>query len=328
MRRREFIALVGGAATAWPYAANGQRRTLPVIGFIDSRSIETMGNRLRGFRRGLEEGGYSEDQTVAVEYRWGENQMDRLPDLAADVVHRGVDVIVASGGVSGAFAAKAATTTNPVVFLAAQDPVKLGLVSSLARPGANLTGVNFFNTELAAKQFEVLREVLAKPARIAVLVDPADQTNTPAIVRDVDAAARANAIEIKIFKASNSREINAQFDAIAQERFDGVFVEQSPFLNSRRIQLVQLAAHYSIPAVYSGREFPEVGGLISYGSDIAEAYRQVGVYCARILKGAKPAELPIVQSTKLELVINAETARMLKLPLSPQLLARADEVIE
>jgi putative ABC transport system substrate-binding protein len=287
-----------------------------------------MGNRLRGFRRGLEEGGYSEDHTVTVEYRWGENQMDRLPDLAADAVHRHVDVIVASGGISGAFAAKAATTTIPIVFLAAQDPVKLGLVSSLARPGANLTGINFFNTELAAKQFEVLREILAKPARIAVFVDPADQTNTEAIVRDVDAAARANAIQIKIFKASNGREINAEFEAIAQEHFDGVFVEQSPFLNSRRVQLVQLAAHHGIPAVYSGREFAEVGGLVSYGSDIDEAYRQVGDYCARILKGAKPAELPIVQSTKLELVINAETARMLKLPLSPQLLARADEVIE
>ena len=254
--------------------------------------------------------------------------MDRLPDLAVDVVHRRVDVIVASGGISGAFAAKAATTTIPIVFLAAQDPVNLGLVSSLARPGANLTGINFFNTELAAKQFELLREILAKPTRIAVLVDPADRTNTEAIVRDVDAAAHSNGVQIKIFKASTSREINSEFEAIAQERFDGVFVEQSPFLNSRRVQLVQLAAHHGIPAVYSGREFPEVGGLISYGSDIAEAYRQVGIYCGRILKGAKPAELPIVQSTKLELVINAETARMLKLPLSPQLLARADEVIE
>jgi putative ABC transport system substrate-binding protein len=327
MRRRELIALLGGSA-AWPFAAYGQQRSLPVIGFIDSRSIETMGNRLRGFRRGLEEGGYWEDQTVAVEYRWGENRMDRLPDLAVDVVHRHVDVIVASGGISGAFAAKAAPTTIPIVFLAAQDPVNLGLVSSLARPGANLTGINFFNTELAAKQFELLREILAKPTRIAVLVDPADRTNTEAIVRDVDAAAHSNGVQIKIFKASNSREINSEFEAIAQERFDGVFVEQSPFLNSRRVQLVQLAAHHGIPAVYSGREFPEVGGLISYGSDIAEAYRQVGIYCGRILKGAKPAELPIVQSTKLELVINAETARMLKLPLSPQLLARADEVIE
>jgi putative tryptophan/tyrosine transport system substrate-binding protein len=327
MRRRDFIAVVGGAA-AWPLAVRAQQLSLPIIGFVDSRSVETMGNRLRGFRRCLEEAGYTEDHTVALEYRWGEYRMDRLPELAADLVRRHVDVIVASGGLSGAFAAKAATTTIPIVFLAAQDPVKLGLVSSLARPGGNLTGINFFNTELAAKQFELLREILPKSTRIAVLVDPADQTNTPPIVRDVDAAARANGIEIKVFKASNSGEIDAEFEAIAQEHFDGVFVEQSPFLNSRRVQLVQLAAHHSIPAVYSGREFPEVGGLISYGSDIAEAYRQVGIYCGRILKGARPAELPVVQSSKLELVINAQTARMLRLPVSPQLLARAGEVIE
>ncbi len=327
MRRREFVTVIGGML-AWPLTAHAEQRTLPVIGFIDSRSVESMGNRLRGFRRGLEETGYTEGQTIAIEYRWGENQPDRLPDLAAELAHRNVDVLVASGGISGAFAAKAVTTTIPIVFLAAQDPVNLGLVSSVARPGGNLTGVNFFNTELAAKQFELLREMLLKPGRIAVFVDPVDRTNTPSIVRDVDAAARANGIEIKVFKGSNSREINAEFEAIAQEHFDGIFIEQSPFLNSRRVQLVQLAAHYSIPAVYSGREFPEVGGLISYGSDIAEAYRQVGIYCGQILKGAKPAELPIVQSSKLELVINAETARMLKLSVSLQLLARADEVIE
>jgi putative ABC transport system substrate-binding protein len=327
VRRREFIALISGAA-AWPLAAQAQLRTLPVIGFVDSRSIETMGNRLRGFRRGLEEGGYIEGQSVAIEYRWGENRIDRLPDLAADLVHRHADLIVASGGLGGAFAAKAASTTIPIVFLAAQDPVKLGLVNSLARPGGNLTGINFFNTELAAKQFELLREILPKATRIAVLVDPADHTNTPAVLGDVDTAARATGVDIKVFKASNSGEIDAEFEAIAREHFDGVFVEQAPFLNARRIQLVQLAAHYSVPAVYSGREFPEVGGLISYGSDVDEAYRQVGIYCGRILKGAKPADLPIVQSSKLELVVNAQTARMLKLPVPAQLLARADEVIE
>jgi putative ABC transport system substrate-binding protein len=327
VRRREFIALISGAA-AWPLAAQAQLRTLPVIGFVDSRSIETMGNRLRGFRRGLEEGGYLEGQSVAIEYRWGENRIDRLPDLAADLVHRHADLIVASGGLGGAFAAKAASTTIPIVFLAAQDPVKLGLVNSLARPGGNLTGINFFNTELAAKQFELLREILPKATRIAVLVDPAHHTNTPAILGDVDTAARATGVDIKVFKASNSGEIDAEFEAIAREHFDGVFVEQAPFLNARRIQLVQLAAHYSVPAVYSGREFAEVGGLISYGSDVDEAYRQVGIYCGRILKGAKPADLPIVQSSKLELVVNAQTARMLKLPVPAQLLARADEVIE
>jgi putative tryptophan/tyrosine transport system substrate-binding protein len=327
VRRRDFITVLSGAA-AWPLAARAQQRSLPVIGFVDPRSIETMGNRLRGFRRGLEESGYTEGRSVAIEYRWGENRMDRLPDLAADLAHQNIDVIVASGGLAGAFAAKAVTKTIPILFLVAQDPVKLGLVSSLARPEANLTGINFFNTELAAKQFELLREILPKPTRIAVLVDPTDQGNTEPIVRDVDAAARANGMEIKVFKASNSREVNAEFELIAQEHFDGVFIEQSPFLNSRRVQLVQLAAHHSIPAVYSGREFSEAGGLISYGSDIAEAYRQVGIYCGRILKGAKPAELPVVQSSKLELVINAETARMLKLSVPPQLVARADEVIE
>ena len=327
MRRREFIGLVGSVA-ALPVIADAQQRSLPIIGFVDSRSIESMGNRLRGFRRGLEESGHTEGRTVAIEYRWGESQMDRLPDLVADLVNRHVDIIVASGGVIGAFAAKAATANIPIVFLAAQDPVKLGLVGSLARPGDNLTGVNFLNTELAAKQFELLREILPQARRIAVLVNPADQVNTEAVLNDVDAAAAANGVQIKVFKANNSREIDAVFETIAQERFDGLFIEQNPFLNSRRVQLVQLAAHYNIPAVYSGREYAEVGGLISYGSDIAEAYRQVGLYCGRILKGAKPADLPIVQSSKLELVINAPTARMLKLPLSPQLLARADEVIE
>lgn len=327
LRRREFIGLVGSAA-ALPVTADAQQRSLPVIGFVDSRSIESMGNRLRGFRRGLEESGYTEGQTVAIEYRWAENRMDRLPDLVVDLVQRHADIIVASGGLIGAFAAKAATPSIPIVFLAAQDPVKLGLVGSLARPGGNLTGVNFFNTELALKQFELLREILPEPRRIAVLVDPADKTNTEAILQDMDAVVHANSVQIKVFKASDSREIDAEFETIAQEHFDGLFIEQAPFLNSRRVQLVQLAAHYSIPAVYSGREFAEVGGLISYGSDIAEAYRQVGLYCGRILKGAKPADLPIMQSSKLELVINAQTARMLRLPLSPQLLARADEVIE
>jgi len=254
--------------------------------------------------------------------------MDRMPDLVVDLVQRRVDIIVASGGIVGAFAAKAATPSIPIVFLSGQDPVKLGLVGSLARPGGNLTGVNFFNTELAPKQFELLREILPGSKRIAVLVDPADETNTATIVQDVEAAARANGVQIKVFKASNSREIDAEFETITGEHFDGLFVEQSPFLNSRRVQLAQLAAHYSIPAVYPGREFAEVGGLISYASDIAEAYRQVGLYCSRILKGAKPAELPIMQSSKLELVVNAQTARMLKVALSPQLLARADEVIE
>ena len=329
MRRREFIILLGGATATWPLAARAQQPTkVRTIGFVDSRSIESIGNRLRGFRQGLAEAGYIDGQSVAIEYRWGENQMDRVPDLVADLVRRQVDVIVASGGTPVTLAAKAAATKIPVVFLAAQDPVKLGLVNSLARPEGNLTGVNFFNTELAVKQFELLHEMLPSAARIAVLVVPTDRTNTEPVLREIEAAARANNMNVKIFKANSSQEIDATFEAIAHEHLDGVFVEQSPFLNARRVQIVQLAARYAVPAVYSGREFTEIGGLISYGSDIAEAYRQVGTYCGLILKGAKPGELPIVQSSKLEIVINAQTARMLKLPVSPQLLARADEVIE
>lgn len=301
---------------------------MPVIGFLDSRSIETVGNRLRGFRQGLSEDGYGEGRNVAIEYRWAENLLDRLPELASDLVHRSVNVIVASGGQPVNLAVKAATTTIPVVFLSPQDPVKVGLVTSLARPSGNLTGVNFFNGELAAKQFELLRELLPNARRIAALVDPVAQSTTETTLDDLEIAARTSAMQLYILKAASSRDIDVAFEAMAREHVDGVFVEQSPFLNSRRIQLVQLAARYAIPATYAGREYTEVGGLISYGSDIADAYRQVGVYCGHILKGAKVSELPVVQSSKLEIVVNAQTARMLGLFISPQLLARADEVIE
>jgi putative ABC transport system substrate-binding protein len=216
MRRREFIGAVGGAAIAWPIVARAQRSAMPVIGFIDSRSVESVGNRLVGFRQGLQQAGYTEGQSVAIEYRWGENQMDRVPELTADLVRQQVDVIVASGGTPVTFAAKRAATKIPVVFLAAQDPVKLGLVSSLARPDGNLTGVNFFNTELAVKQFELLHEIVPSAARIAVLVDPADRTNTEPVVREVEDAARANSLNIEIFKANNSREIDETFEAIAR----------------------------------------------------------------------------------------------------------------
>ena len=237
-------------------------------------------------------------------------------------------MIVASGGQAVNFAAKAATTTIPILFISAQDPVKVGLVTSLARPSGNLTGVNFFNAELAAKQFELLHEMLPNARRIAVIVDLGAEVNTEKTLRDLEMTARATGIQIKVIQVANSRDIDIAFEGIAREHLDGVFVSGSPFLNSRRVQLAQLAAHYSTPASYSGREFAEVGGLISYGSDITDAYRQVGVYCGHILKGAKVAELPVVQSSKLELVINAQTARMLSLAVSPQLLARADEVIE
>ena len=328
MRRRDFIRALGGVAACWPLTARAQQSAMPVIGFLDSRSIETVGNRLRAFRQGLSEDGYGEGRNVAIEYRWAENQLDRIPELAGDLVHRSVNVIVASGGQPVNLAAKAATTTIPVVFLSPQDPVKVGLVTSLARPSGNLTGVNFFNGELAAKQFELLRNMLPNAKRFAALVDPVAQSTTETTLQDLESAAHASGMQLNILKAANSRDIDVAFEAMAREHVDGVFVEQSPFLNSRRIQLVQLAARYTIPATYAGREYSEVGGLISYGSDIADAYRQVGVYCGHILKGAKVSELPVVQSSKLEIVVNAQTARMLGLFISPQLLARADEVIE
>jgi putative tryptophan/tyrosine transport system substrate-binding protein len=328
MRRREFITLVGSAAAASSFAARAQQPAMPVVGFLDSRSIETVGSRLRGFRQGLGDEGYVEGRNVMIEYRWAENQLDRLPELAGDLVSRHVSTIVASGGQPVNFAAKAATTTIPVIFLSPQDPVTIGLVNSLARPNGNLTGVNFFNGEVASKQFELLHEILPSARRIATLVDPAAQSTTETTLQDLETAARASDMQLYILKATNSRDIDVAFEAMAHEHVDGIFVEQSPFLNSRRIQIVQLAARYIIPATYSGREYTEVGGLISYGSDIADAYRQVGIYCGRILKGAKIAELPVVQSSKLEIVVNAQTARMLGLAISPQLLARADEVIE
>jgi putative tryptophan/tyrosine transport system substrate-binding protein len=327
MRRRDFIILLG-AAVAWPLAARAEQSALPVIGFLDSRSPEAVVERLRKFRQGLKDSGYAEGDNVAIEYRWAENQTDRLKELVTDLVRRRVGVIVASGGSAVGFAAKAATTTIPIVFIAAQDPVKQGLVTSLARPDGNLTGINFYNNELAAKRLEFLHEMVPGAARFGVLVNPADAMNTEATMLDVEAAARAIGLQIDVLNASTSHEIDAAFERIARERLDAVFVAQGGFLNARRVQLVQLAARHAIPATYTSREFAEIGGLMSYGSDITDAYRQVGVYVGRILHGVKPADLPVEQSSKFELVINAQTARMLGLTVSPSLLALADEVIE
>ena len=328
MKRRDFITLLGGVAAMWPVTAHAQQPALPVIGFLDPRSLEGVANRLRGFRQGLKEAGYIEGENVTIEYRWAENQMDRLPELAADLVRRKPAVIVASGGRDQALAAKAATTTIPVLFLTGEDPVRLGLVASLARPGGNLTGVNFFNAELATKRLELFRELVPGTKRIAVLINPADVTNADSTVKAIEPAAQAIGLQIQFLNASTSREIDAAFAVIGRDRPDAIYVGQTPFLNARRVQLAQLAARYMVPASYSGREFPDVGGLMSYGSDIADAYRQVGIYAGRILKGAKVADLPVVQANKFELVINAQTARMLGLDLPAQLLARTDEVIE
>jgi ABC-type uncharacterized transport system substrate-binding protein len=328
MRRRVFIGLVGGVAVTWPLLLHAQQSVLPVIGFLDSRSPDALTERLRGFRLGLKDTGYFEGENVTIEYRWAENQFDRLPALATDLVHRQVAVIATSGGTAAAFAAKAATTTIPVVFTSAEDPVRQGLVASLARPGGNLTGINFFNVELAAKQLELLRELVPAATRIGVLVNPASALNTESTLRDVESAARAMKLQIQVLNARTSREIDAVFATFVRERPDALFVNTDPFLNVRRVQLALLAGRLGIPAIYSGREYAEAGGLISYGSDITDAYRQMGVYVGRILKGAKPMDMPVAQASKFELVINAQTARMLGISIPPSLLARADEVIE
>jgi putative ABC transport system substrate-binding protein len=327
MRRRQFIALVGGAA-AWPLAARAQQAAMPVVGFLHPSPPEPFADRPRAFRQGLKEAGFVEGENVAIEYRWAENQIDRLPALAADLVRRRVAVIAAVGGNISALAAKAATTTVPIVFGVGEDPVGLGLVTSLARPGGNLTGVNFFIVELAAKRLELLRELVPGAIRIAVLVDPATPTTTASTLRDVEVVARALRLQIQVLNASTSREIEAAFASFVSERPDALFVGPSPFFIGRRVQLAQLAARHAVPAIYQDRLHAEVGGLISYGASLTDAYRQVGVYTGRILKGAKPVDLPVVQSSKFELVINHPTARTLGLEVPPQLLARADEVIE
>jgi putative ABC transport system substrate-binding protein len=327
MRRRAFITLLGGAAAAWPLAARAQQPAMPVIGFLHSQSPDAFTEPLRGFRQGLKESGFVESETVAIEYRWADNQTDRLPALATELVRRRVAVI-ATFSPPVALAAKAATTTIPIVFNLGDDPVRLGLVASLARPGGNLTGINFFVGELAAKRLEVLRELVPGATRVALLLDPSAGQITETTLRDVEAAARPKGLQIQVLNVQTSRDINAAFATFARDRLDALFVGPGPFFTTRRVQLALLAAVQRVPAIYPVRPFAEAGGLISYGASLTDAYRQVGAYAGRILKGAKPADLPVVQSSKFELVINAETARILGLDVPPSLLARADEVIE
>ena len=281
---------------------------------------------MTGFRKGLRETGYVEGENLGIEYRWAENQYDRLPALAADLARQRVAVLAALGS-AAAQAAKAATTTVPIVFAVGQDPVRFGLVASLARPGGNLTGVNFFSTELAAKRLELLRELVPGAVRVAVLVNPANP-NTETILRDVEAAARAMGLQIQVCNAGTIDEIDAGFATFARERPDALVIAPDPFFLARRVQLVLLAASNKIPTTYTVRNYVEAGGLVSYGASFTDAARQVGVYTGRILKGVKPSDLPVVQSTKFELVINAQAARVLGLTVPPSLLARADEVIE
>jgi putative tryptophan/tyrosine transport system substrate-binding protein len=329
MKRRQFITLLGGAAGAFPLTASAQQAAMPVVGFLGSVLPDRSAALMRdAFRQGLKDTGYIEGQNVSIEFRSPENQLDELPALATELVRRGVALIAAPGGPAPAFAAKAATTTIPIVFLVGEDPAGLGLVASLARPGGNLTGINFFVTELTAKRLELLRELVPTATRIAALVNPSNAANTNVTVKDIETAARAMGLQIEVLEANASREIDAAFATFVRERPDALFVASSPFFLSRRLQLAHLATRYAIPAVYPFRDYADVGGLISYGASLIDAMRQVGVYSGRILKGTRPADLPVVQSTKFELVINAQTARMLGLEVPPTLLARADEVIE
>jgi putative ABC transport system substrate-binding protein len=327
MNRRAFITLIGGAAATWPLAARAQQAATPVIGFLNPTSPEASADRLRGLRQGLKESGYVEGENVTIVYRWAEGQFDRLAALAAELARARVAVVAAIGNAAATTAA-AATTTIPIVFLATEDPVKLGLVASLARPSGNATGINLYTGELTAKRLELLRELVPAATRVAVLVNPANVATTETTLRDVAASARAMGLQIHVLNASTSGEINAAFATFGRERPDALFVGLDPFFNNRRAQLVNLASRHGLPATFSNRDNAEIGGLMSYGANIADAFRQVGLYTGRILKGAKPADLPVVQASKFELVINAETARMLGLTLPPTLLSVADEVIE
>jgi len=324
--RRELLAALGGAA-AWPLAARAQQPAMPVVGFLDSRLPDAITERLRGFRQGLKDTGYVEGENVAIVYRLANNQDDRLPELAADLARRRVAVI-ATAGPPSTFAAKAATTTIPIVFIVGDDPVRLGLVTSLSRPGGNMTGINVFNSEVTGKRLELLRELVPHLARIAVLVNPADATLTETQLKGVNVAARTMGLQIQVLNADTSAEIDSAFETMARERPDAVLVGTTSFLNGRRVQLAHLATLHRLPAIYALRECAEVGGLMSYGSDIVNGFRQVGLYTGRILKGAKPEDLPVVQANKFELVINAQAARMLGLAVPDRLLAVADEVIE
>jgi putative tryptophan/tyrosine transport system substrate-binding protein len=326
MKRRDFITLLGGAA-AWPLAARAQQPAMQVIGFLNPTSPDTNADRLRAFRQGLKDTGYVEGENVRIEYRWAENQVDRLPMLAAELVRQRVNVIVTTGGELVALAAKAATTTIPIVFGVTEDPVPSGLVASHSRPGGNATGVNFLVTELGSKQLGLLHELIPAAARVGLLVNPKSPT-TERAVRDVTAAASAIGLQVDVVQASNSREIESVFGTLVHNKADALLVGPDPFFASRRLQLAILAARHALPAVYNVREYAEAGGLMSYGTNVRDAYRQIGVYVGRILKGAKPADLPVVQSSKFELVINLPTARALGIDVPPTLLARADEVIE
>jgi putative ABC transport system substrate-binding protein len=325
--RRELLAALGGAAAAWPLAARAQRATMPVVGFLHGGSPGERAQFIAAFRQGLGAAGYVEGQNVTVEYRWAEEQFDRLPALAAELVRRRVSVIATPAGSVATVAAKAATTTIPIVFGSEHDPIKAGLVTSFNRPSGNATGIYYFSGGLGEKRLGLIRELLPRAELIGLLLNPnnplADATTT-----EVQGAASAIGQQIEVFHASNSRQIDAIFASLRQKATSAFVLSPDPLFFTRRLQLVTLATRHGIPAIYTSREFAQLGGLMSYGPDIADVYRQVGDYSGRILKGAKPSDLPVMQSTKLELVINLQTARAFDLEIPPTLLARADEVIE
>jgi putative tryptophan/tyrosine transport system substrate-binding protein len=327
MRRREFITLLGGAAATWPFAASAQQPAMPVIGFLHVASANPFVHLIAALRQGLKEAGYIEGRNVAIQFRWAEGQNTRLPELAADLVRLKVALIVTGGGEASAVAAKDATATIPIVFNVGGDPVKTGLVASLSRPGGNATGVNDFTSELVAKRLGLLQELLPTASVIAHLVNPnfpPAETN----VREVESAAHLIGRQIHLLKASNESDINAAFATILRMQLGALLVGADPFFNSRRDQIVALAARHAIPAFYEQREFAAAGGLMSYGTSLTDAYRQQGIYAGRILKGEQPSDLPVMQLTKFDLVLNLKTAKALGLDVPPMLLARADEVIE
>jgi putative ABC transport system substrate-binding protein len=326
MRRREFITLVGGAV-AWPLAARAQQPAMPVVGFLGSASPAPIAHFLAAFRQGLRESGYLEGSNVAIEYRWAENQYGRLPGLAAELVQRQVAVIVTSGGPVPAVAAKAATSTIPIVFSASSDPVKLGLVSSLNRPAGNVTGSGMLTSELEPKRLELVLELVPKARVIGALINP-DRTDADVQSRALQDAAHALGLTAIVLRANNERDFEPAFATLIQEKVGALVVGADPFFNDRREQIVAQATRHALPAIYMTREFVAVGGLASYGTSIADGYRQAGIYTGQILKGAKPADLPVVQPTKFDLAINLKTAKALGIDVPPTLLARADEVIE
>jgi putative tryptophan/tyrosine transport system substrate-binding protein len=327
MRRREFITLLGGTVVAWPLAARAQQAGIPVIGFLNPTTPEALAEPMRGLRQGLKDAGFVEGENLTIEYRWADNQAERLQAMAAELVRRRVSLIVATGGGQAPLAAKAATTALPIVFNTADDPVSLGLVASLAHPGGNVTGVSILSTELTAKRLELLHALAPNAIRIAVLINPGEPASDVAL-RELEAAGGAIGLQTRILRTSTDREIDAAFASFVHERPDALFVAGSGLFLSRRVQLSLLAAFHRLPAIFSLRELAEAGGLMSYGASLRVAYRQVGVYAGRILKGEKPTDLPVVQASKFELVINAQTARMLGLTVPSTLLSVADEVIE